>query len=310
MNKLKFFKVIDLIDDDLIKEAEIKQKHMSSADSKNEKNITVSGVELYHESKWQKYALIAAVFLLVAGLGAGGALMFRNRPPMLDDPALPSDISETNETSPFEKKTDSESATETKKKETTTKESTNKDTAVTIAVNEENKSAVTTDSEPVNAETNMISQSNSKTVTTQADKGGVEEFVSRAQQFPVVTSPDGSQQPIATKPKDYTFTEPSEPVDVIIVTKPTEPVTSPAQPEKNISDEPITFYCYTCPEMFEIVRSLSYMPYTCDGLPDTSITDSDGTVYQLNFRERWVWRNGKEEAHMPDRLYQLFCGDC
>lgn len=309
MNKLKFFKVIDLIDDDLIKEAEIKQKHITS-DNEDEKNITVSGVELYRENKWQKYALIAAVFLLVAGLGTGGALMFRNRPPMLEDPALPSDISATNETSPFEKKTDSESATETKKKETIAKESTNINTAVTTAVKAENKPTVTTDSNTVYAETNMISQNNSKTVTTQANQGGVEDFISRAKEFPVVTSPDGSQKPIATKPKDYTFTEPSEPVDVIIVTKPTEPVTSPAQPEKNISDEPIVFYCYTCPEMFEIVRSLSYMPYTCDGLPDTSITDSDGTVYQLNFRERWVWRNGKEEAHMPDRLYQLFCGDC
>ena len=307
MNKLKYFKVIDLIDDDLIKEAEIKQKHMPSSESK--KNITVSGVEIYQERKWQKYALIAAVFLLVAGLGAGGMLMFRNRPPMLDDPALPSDISATNETSPFEKEADSQSATETKKKETTAKESTNKDTSITTAVKAEKITAVSTDSDTVYAETNMISQSNSKTVTTQADQGGVSDFVSRAQQFPVVTSPDGYEMPIATKPNDYTFTEQEEPDIIIIVTNPTEPVEKNPPTNAGNYDEPIVFYPYTCPEMFEIVRSLSYMPYTCDGLPDTSITDSDGTVYQLNFRERWVWRNGAEEAHMPDRLYQLFCGD-
>lgn len=300
MNKLKLFKVIDLIDEDIIKEAEINTN--TPPDSETEKNITVSGVDVYHSSKWQKLAAIAAAFLLIAGLGTGGALMFRNRRMIInnDSPALPSDLSETNPTSPFERLSDAETTTtETKKTKNATKESSNKPEAVTTAEKEENKSAVTTVLDPAYAEVNLISQ-NSNTVTTQAYQGGVEDFVSRAQEFPVVTTPDGQEMPISPKPTEGTSTSPTAPIE--------EPCTQIHLPNERIYDEPISFAPYTCPEMFDIVRSLSYMPYTCDGLPDTSITDSDGTVYQLNFRNRWVWRNYKEQAYMPDRLYQLFCG--
>lgn len=303
MNKLKLFKVIDLIDEDIIKEAEINTN--TSHDTENEKNITVSGVDVYHSSKWQKLAALAAAFLLVAGLGTGGALMFRNRRIIINDdsPALPSDMSEVNPTSPFERlNTDETTTTETKKNEKATKESINNTEAVTTAAKKENKAAVTTDLDPAYAEINLISQSNN-TVTTQAHQTGIEEFVSRAQEFPVVTTPDGQEMPISPKPTEGTVTSPTAPIE--------EPCTQTEihLPNERIYDEPITFYQYTCPEMFEIVRGLSYMPYTCDGLPDTSITDSDGTVYQLNFRNRWVWRNYKEQAYMPDRLYHLFCGE-
>lgn len=302
MNKLKLFKVIDLIDEDIIKEAEINTN--TSPDSKNENNITVSGVDVYHSSKWQKLAVLAAAFLLVAGLGTGGALMFRNRRIIINDnsPALPSDMSETNPTSPFERLNDAEtSTTETKKNEKTTKESINNSEAATTAATGENKATVTTDLDPAYAEINLISQNNN-TVTTQTNQTSVEDFVSRAQEFPVVTTPDGHEMPISPKPTEQPATAPTVPIE--------EPFTQTEihLPNERIYDEPITFAAYTCPEMFEIVRGLSYMPYTCDGLPDTSITDSDGTVYQLNFRNRWVWRNSKEQAYMPDRLYQLFCG--
>ena len=303
MNKLKLFKAVDLIDNDLIREADMDSpKTSASGNADTDRNITVSGVDVYRVSKWQKFALIAAAFLLVAGIGAGGALMLKNRPPMLEDngPALPSDISETDSASPFEHISDKENATAavktTAKAVKTTKESSNIITTVSAAQQDTAAPTVTTDSDTLTAEINKIYRTTS---SAQEQQSGVEDFVSRAKEFPVVTTPDGNELPISPMPTGTT------------VPQPTEPVEEPTQihlPNQSYDDEPITFYPYTCPEMFEIVRSLSYTPITCDGLPDTSITDSDGTVYQLNFRERWVWRNGAEEAYMPDRLYQLFCG--
>ncbi|MBQ6169450.1 MAG: protease complex subunit PrcB family protein [Ruminococcus sp.] len=83
MNKQKFFKVIDLIDEDIVREAEIKAEALT--DAENEKAMTVSGVEKYRKITWQRTAAIASAVLLIAGVGTGGALMLKNRPPLLDE---------------------------------------------------------------------------------------------------------------------------------------------------------------------------------------------------------------------------------
>lgn len=287
MNKLKLFKVIDLIDDDLIKEAEINKDQLSSADIDNKENITVSGVDVYHSSKWHRAALIAAVFLLMVGLGTGGTLIFRNSNKILpaEDRTLPSDISEINAASPLESTTDNKPQTaEIKKKETETKESTIINTTVTVI---ENQPTVTTDLDPMYAEIYKI-KPNSDTVTSQASQTGVEDFVSRAQEFPVVTRADGRSDPIAAKPTDNTTSSEQTHYPSIA------------------AETPFTIYEFQTSEIFEILRALSYSPVTCDGIPETRLTDSDGTVYQLNFSERWVWRNGIEEAYMPDEVFSAF----
>ncbi|WP_295073086.1 hypothetical protein [Ruminococcus sp.] len=281
MNKLKLFKVIDLIDDDLIKEAEIKSKDKSSSENEREENIIVSGVEVY-KKKWQRTALVAAAFLLVVGLSAGGVLMFRNRPPMLDDPALPSDISATDSTSPFERVTDGESSTtNTKKNEKATKESS--DITVTAAVKDENKPAVTTALDPMYAEINLISQPQSDN-PTQTQETGTEDFINHAKEFPVVTTPDGTELPIATKSDNVE--------DFINHAQDFPVVTSPDGSQKPIATKPIVddpdgFANF---DIFESLASLRYSPDTCDGLPEYVLLAPDGTWYYINLSSGWIWR--------------------
>lgn len=59
----------------------------------------------------------------------------------------------------------------------------------------------------------------------------------------------------------------------------------------------------------DIFRKLSELEYTsidCDGLPEYKLTDSDGTVYLLNFSSKWVKKSGiAAEAVLPDDLISL-----
>ena len=76
------------------------------------------------------------------------------------------------------------------------------------------------------------------------------------------------------------------------VTTSPEPITdAPVQVDTEIS------------EIFRKLNSLHYEPMTCDGIPDKTFVAEDGTVFAVNFSERWVWRNGVEEAKLTDELY-------
>lgn len=55
-------------------------------------------------------------------------------------------------------------------------------------------------------------------------------------------------------------------------------------------------------EIYDRLNSLSYEPYTCDGLPEYELEAPDGTKYQFNFTDKWVWKNGREEAVLPNDL--------
>lgn len=56
-------------------------------------------------------------------------------------------------------------------------------------------------------------------------------------------------------------------------------------------------------EIFQKLNSLHYEPMTCDGIPEKTFIAEDSTVFAVNFSERWVWRNGVEEAKLTDELY-------
>ena len=76
------------------------------------------------------------------------------------------------------------------------------------------------------------------------------------------------------------------------VTTSTEPITdAPVQVDTEIS------------EIFRKLNSLHYESMTCDGIPEKTFVAEDGTVFAVNFSERWVWRNGVEEAKLTDELY-------
>lgn len=81
MNKLKLFEAMNLIDDDLVKEAEEPSDTVSEAETNvtTDTELIASGVEIYKRSGWQKFAAIAAAFLLTAGLAGGGAYYLKNR---------------------------------------------------------------------------------------------------------------------------------------------------------------------------------------------------------------------------------------
>lgn len=55
-------------------------------------------------------------------------------------------------------------------------------------------------------------------------------------------------------------------------------------------------------EIFDMLNELNYQPYTCDGLPEYRLTAVDGTVYAINFSDKWVWRGNSEQAELSDEL--------
>ena len=55
-------------------------------------------------------------------------------------------------------------------------------------------------------------------------------------------------------------------------------------------------------EIFDVLNTLEYQPYTCDGLPEYLLTATDGTVYSMNFSEKWIWRGNSEQAELSDEL--------
>lgn len=79
-------------------------------------------------------------------------------------------------------------------------------------------------------------------------------------------------------------------------------------PNEIVAEEPTQAYIDEVSEIFNKLNSLSYKPDVCDGIPEKSFVAEDGTFFQVNFSERWVWRNWKEEAYLTDELYNALIG--
>ena len=58
-------------------------------------------------------------------------------------------------------------------------------------------------------------------------------------------------------------------------------------------------------ELSAALNKLEYQPFTCDGVPEYQIYDIDGTVYSINFSEKWIWRGTNEQAELSDELIRL-----
>ena len=59
-------------------------------------------------------------------------------------------------------------------------------------------------------------------------------------------------------------------------------------------------------DIFQKLIALEYTSIDCDRLPEYKLTDSDGTVYLLNFSSKWVKKSGiAAEAVLPDDLISL-----
>ena len=288
MNKQKFFKVIDLIDEDIVREAEIKAEALT--DAENEKAMTVSGVEKYRKITWQRTAAIASAVLLIAGVGTGGALMLKNRPPILEE------VTATTTT-------EAEDATAVQAKGS--KETTEPPTAaaVTEAETKESENKVPTEAEK--EERCLTVRAEEKTESPREEDND-----SREDEVPAVTTAKAVQQQKTSPANAQTLPKPTTVTTAVQIHYPDEKTTEPTAALDGWqwrSDIPTLGAApSTIDALNEILGRLSFQPCTCDGLPEFIFNGSDGNVYQLNFSERWIWRNGCEEAYMPEEFYRYF----
>jgi hypothetical protein len=310
MNKMKLFEAIDLIDDDLIKEAEMPSEKLSDSSSNEHENaVTVSGVEVRSGIRWQRIAALASAFILIASFGAVGALLYKNRPPRQIEPSeiiIPAATESTTETTDKQSESTEAATTNTQKtskaEKKETKESTN-----TVTTNK-------ADNKPERDNCYAEDESNEPTAedNTKPDEKAPEVTVTQ----PVIIPTTTAHKPVVTtmakttqKPVTTTAAKPTEP-------KATEPTTDtwvihlPCTKTSNIS-----WNAYQCPEMFEILRSIQYTPGDDRGMCNTYLIDDDDNhrIYALNFEDKWVMKFGQDGtdwgyASMPDRLYELFCG--
>lgn len=314
MNKMNIFEAIDLIDDDLIREADISSETSSNRTEEEKAAISVSGVEVRSGIRWQRIAALASAFILIAVFGAVGALLYKNRPPRNIEP---SEIL-------IPPATESTSVTEAKQTENT-------------------ESAITNTKMAVKAEEKETKESTNTASTDKIDNKAerVNCYSDEKDQAPEATEPNES----AETPKER---KPAEPATTAIASCPTtqKPVTT-ARPSATtavkttapkVTEAPttteawvihlpctkvsnVTWREYQCPEMFEILRSIEYRQITAAEFavteyeaPNTYLIDSNDNnrVYALNFDHKWIMRYGTDgtdlgDAPMPDRLYELFC---
>ncbi len=117
-DKLKLYEVMNMIDDELVKEAAEPSDTVAEAvrDEKLNAELTVSGVDIYRRSGWRTFATVAAAVVLVAGLAVGGGFYIKHRgAPAPDNDIIESEaIAPTTEDSTNVVTTDKGSPTTTK----------------------------------------------------------------------------------------------------------------------------------------------------------------------------------------------------
>lgn len=141
MNKLKIYEAMNMIDDELVKEATAPSDTVSEAvgDEKLGAGLTVSGVEIYRRSGLRTFATVAAAVVLVAGLAVGGGLYIKHRCTSAPD----NDIIESEALAPTTEASENVVTTDNAAK-TTTKKGDKSFTATTAANEEAEQLANTT----------------------------------------------------------------------------------------------------------------------------------------------------------------------
>ena len=294
MDKMNIFEAMNNVDDDLVREAAEENIVSEKSHVVTESNVTVSGVETYRRITWHKIAAIASAVLLIAGVGTGGALMLKNRPPLLEE------VTTTTTT-------EAEDATAVQAK--SSKETTEPPTAaaVTEAETKESENKVPTEAEK--EERRLTVRAEEKTESPRE-----EDSDSREDEVPAVTTAKVTPQWKTSPANAQTLPKPTT-VTTAAIHYPGEKTTklneNPYRPELRDPDDDIPMLAWY-PEdgawLFNTLSGLSYRPYTCDGIPEGILNGSDGNTYQLNFSDGWIWRNGIEEADMPDEIRQYFIG--
>lgn len=303
MNKQKFFRVIDLIDEDIVREAEIKAEALT--DAENEKAMMVSGVEKYRKITWQRAAAIASAVLLIAGVGTGGALMLKNRPPLLDEVSNVA-VTETTEDMGTKAKGSGETAEVTSDGRTAETETDTKESKKTIAAEKDKEGAVRDNCYPEDSTEAPREGNNGEPQEENNEPEGMEN---------VTTTVKPIQPNKATTSKAQTTQKPTTvTTKAPVVDEPTEPVTERPTPEHDPGYIPyLTWYPEDGAWIMSTLSGLSYTPWEYDfhvdgRPPEGYIKGSDGNSYELYFTLKAVNRNGRERAPMPDEIYNYFKG--
>ena len=252
MNKKDFLKAMSMIDDDLMRDADAPAKADDSqyADS-------VSGVEQYRRPVWQTIATLAASLLLVIGAVTAGThfLTHRGTPSPDEERIIAASTAET-ETTSAEEASEVQTTVLTRKRDTLAK--------TTI----KGETRESTDTQPV-----TDPPEDEQPVTDSTD----EQPKKDKQASTTTTYQVCSGAPLSTQTTVQTTTIP-------VWTQ--FPQTTRIDPNWHPNIDPAEWDY----DIFADLASLSYSPYTCDGIPQYRLVAPDGTEYLINLSEQWVWR--------------------
>ncbi len=252
MNKKDFLKAMSMIDDDLMRDADAPAKADDSqyADS-------VSGVEQYRRPVWQTIATLAASLLLVIGAVTAGThfLTHRGTPSPDEERIIAASTAET-ETTSAEEASEVQTTVLTRKRDTLAK--------TTI----KGETRESTDTQPV-----TDPPEDEQPVTDSTD----EQPKKDKQASTTTTYQVCSGAPLSTQTTVQTTTIP-------VWTQ--FPQTTRIDPNWHPNIDPAEWDY----DIFADLASLSYSPYTCDGIPQYRLIAPDGTEYLINLSEQWVWR--------------------
>lgn len=334
MNKMKLFEAIDLIDDDLIREAEISSETSTKRSTEDESAITVSGVEVRSGIRWQRIAALASAFILIAGFGGIGALLHKHRPTRHIEPSevvIPPATESTTETADKQSESTEAATTNTQKtskaEKKETKESTN-----TVTTNKADNKPERDNCNAEDKDENSTSEPNVEKPTSEYMDENMTQIVKKQIELTdKLNSLNYIDSCVEAEP-EYYFTARDGKVyklslslnfvqrnDANLQASLTPEITEiikyfisqravliPFEQNNMLYGQGTVNETPTSTDdlifesgLFRKLNALSYQPMTCDGLPEYQIQDNDGNVFDVNLSDGWVWRrnptNGKPE---------------
>jgi len=274
MNKKDFLKAMSMIDDDLVRDA-----HTPARADDSQYSDSVSGVEQYRRPVWQTIATLAASLLLVIGAVTAGThfLTHRGAPSPDEERIIAASTAET-ETTSAEEASEVQTTVLTRKRDTLAK--------TTI----KGETRESTDTQPV-----TDPPEDEQPVTDSTD----EQPKKDKQASTTTTYQVCSGAPLSTQTTVQTTAVP-------VQTESPQTYKDPDFYPDNPNNDP-ALRGYDQSALFADLASLSYSPYTCDGIPEYRLIAPDGTEYLINMSERWIWRRTPdmigqsvepEEAHL------------
>ncbi|MCR5708063.1 MAG: hypothetical protein K6G82_07300 [Ruminococcus sp.] len=267
MNKKDFMKALSMIDDELLRDADA-----PANTAETEYAESVSGVEQYHRPVWKRIATLAAALVFVVGVGAGGTyyLTHRGAPAPEEERIIAASTAETETTS----------AETDKQAEVTTVRTRKRDTLAKTTIKGETRES--TDTQPV---------------SDPSEDGEEREPISDT---PVTTATPASPAPQTTVTTGKIVADSTAVQTTAIPVWTQFPQTTKAQEDPNWY--PGIDYANWEFDIFSDLANNSYYTPTCDGLPQYVLYAPDGTEYQINLSEQWVWRRGANDNEYAESM--------